>query len=391
MNKTMTRVVWIGLAVLLVAVLVVVRMRRVQEKETAPTAASRVPAVHVVVVRDGHAAAVRHVLGTVVGTEEVDIASRVTAQVLAVRVREGDPVRRGQVLAVLDARELEDAVASAEAPVLMAKEGVAAAETAFAVQRSITARDRVLVDAKAIAQEQWDRSRAAEAAAGAQREAAKGQVTIAERRLSQARTQLGYAQLTAPFDGVVAARLADPGSLAVPGRPIVRIMRERGIRVRAALPAGDFAQLRAGQAVTLRVGDIPVAARISRVVPAMGDAHLAAFEVDLADPPAGLVSGATVGVDVELGGATGLVIPADTLLESERGAFVFRVVDGVVHPVKVEVIVRSSGETVVRGAVTAGDRIVQAQTARLMTLAEGSKVRVIDEPAATRGASDEPR
>jgi RND family efflux transporter MFP subunit len=247
------------------------------------------------------------------------------------------------------------------------------------------------VDAKAIAPEQWDRSRAAEAAAGAQREAAKGQVTIAERRLSQARTQRGYAQLTAPFDGVVAARLADPGSLAVPGRPIVRIMRERGIRVRAALPAGDFAELRAGQAVTLLVGDTPIGARISRVVPAMGDAHLAAFEVDMADPPAGLVSGATVGVDVALGGATGLVVPMDALLESDRGAFVFRVVDGVVHLAKVDVLARSSGEAVVRGAVTAGDRIVQAQTARLMTLAEGTKVRVADEPAATRGASDEPR
>ncbi len=109
------------------------------------------------------------------------------------RVREGDPVRRGQVLAVLDARELEDTVAAAEAPLQTAKEGLAASETAFAVQRSTTARDRVLVDAKAIAQEQWDGSRAAEAAAGAQREAAKGQVTVAERRLNQARTQLGYA------------------------------------------------------------------------------------------------------------------------------------------------------------------------------------------------------
>jgi RND family efflux transporter MFP subunit len=390
-NKTMTRMIWAGVAVLVVIGLVAVRMRRVHEKETAPTVGSHLTAVQVVTVREGRAATARHVLGTVVGTEEVDLASRVTAQVLAIRVREGDPVRRGQVLAELDARELADAVAAAEAPLLAAKEGVAAAETAFAVQQSTTARDRVLVDARAIAQEQWDRSRAAEAAAAAQREAAKGQLTIAERRLSQARTQLGYAQLTAPFDGVVAARLADPGTLAVPGRPIIRIMRERGIRVRAALPAGDFAQLRTGQTVMLRVGDTPVAAHVSRVVPAMGDAHLAAFEVDLADPPTGLVSGATVGVDVALGGAAGLVVPQDALLESGRGTFVFRVVDGVIHPAKVDVLMRSSGEAVVRGAVAAGDRIVQAQTARLMTLAEGTKVRASDEAHATRGASDEPR
>jgi len=386
-----TRVIWISAAVLIVAGLAAVRMRRVQEKDTAATAAPQVPAVHVIAVRGGSAASVRHVLGAVVGTEEVDVASRVTAQVISVRVREGDLVRRGQVLAVLDARELEDAVAAAEAPQQMAKAGLAAAETALGVQRSITARDRVLVDAKAIAQEQWDRSRAAEAGADAQRQAAIGQVTIAERRLSQARTQLGYAQLTAPFDGRVAARLADPGTLAVPGRAIVRIVQERGVRVRAALAASDFALLRAGQAVTLRFGETPIAARIARVVPAMGDAHLAAFEVDVADPPAGLVSGATVGVDVELGGTTGLAIPADALLESERGAFVFRVVDGVVHPIKVDVLVQSGGDVIVRGALTAGDRIIRAQTARLMTLAEGTKVHVSDETAATPGGSNAPR
>ena len=385
MTTKTTRVIWISVALLIVAGLAAVRMRRVQEKDTAATAAPPVPAVHVIAVRGGSAASVRHVLGAVVGTEEVDVASRVTAQVISVRVREGDMVRRGQVLAVLDARELEDAVAAAEAPQQMAKAALAAAETALGVQRSITARDRVLVDAKAIAQEQWDRSRAAEAGADAQREAAYGQVTIAERRLSQARTQLGYAQLTAPFDGRVAARLADPGTLAVPGRAIVRIVQERGVRVRAALAASDFALLRAGQAVTLRFGETPIAARIARVVPAMGDAHLAAFEVDVADPPAGLVSGATVGVDVELGGTAGLAIPADALLESERGAFVFRVVDGVVHPIKVDVLVHSGGDVIVRGALTAGDRIIRAQTARLMTLAEGTKVHVSDETAATPG------
>jgi RND family efflux transporter MFP subunit len=390
-NKTMMRVIWIGAAVLVVAGLAAVRMKRVQEKETAPTATAVLPTVHVVTVRDGRVAVVRHVLGAVVGTEEVNVASRVTAQVVAVHVREGDVVRRGQVLAVLDARELEDAVAAAEAALQTVKEGLAASETAFAVQRSTTARDRVLVEAKAIAQEQWDRSRAAEAASAAQLEAARGQVTIAERRLSQTQTQRGYARLTAPFGGVIAARLADPGALAVPGRAIVKLVHERGVRVRAALPAGDFAGLRKGQTVVLRVGDTPVATHISRVLPTMGEAHLAAFEVDVADPPAGLVSGATVGVDVDLGGEAGLVVPADTLLETANGSFVFRVVDGVVHPVKVDVLVRSSDDAIVRGAVTAGDRLVQAQTSRLMTLAEGTKVRVAEARAASRGASNEPR
>ncbi len=391
MTRTTRNIIGIGTAVLVVLALGAVRMRRVQERETAPVAARVVPSVTVATVGEGHAAVVRHALGTVAGAEEADVAPRVTGQIITVHVREGDAVRRGQVLAVLDARELQDGVAAADAAVQTARESLAAADTALAVQRSTTARDRVLVDARAIAQEQWDRSRAAEAAVAAQREAAQGQVAIAGRRLSQARIQLGYARLTAPFDGVVSARLADPGALAVPGRPVVRVVRGRAVRIRASLPAGDFAGLRTGQPVTLRAGEADVVATVSRVLPAMGDSHLASFEIDVADPPAALVSGATVGVDVDLPGAAGLVVPLDALLDTAHGSFAFRVVDGVVHPVKVEVLVRSSGEAIVRDGVVAGDRLVQGQTSRLMTLAEGTEVRVAETRAASRGASDESR
>jgi RND family efflux transporter MFP subunit len=373
----MKRVIWLGIVVLVAAGLVAVRMKRVQEKESAPTVATVAPAVQVATVREGRVVRTRQVLGTVVGAEEADVAPRVMAQIVDVRVREGDVVTRGQVLAQLDARELEDAVAEAETALQTAKEALAAADTALAVQRATTARDRVLVDAKAIAKEQWDRSRAAEAAATAQQEAAQGQVTIAERRLSQAKVRLDYARLTAPFDGVVAARLADPGSLGVPGRPVVKLVRQRGIRVRAALPAEDFAALHVGQPVVLDVGPNGLTVRVSRVVPAMGEAHLAVFEADVADPPPSLVSGATVGVAVQLTAATGLTVPADTLFDTAGGTFVWRVSDGTVHAVKVTVLARSQDDAVVSGALAAGDRVVEAQPARMMALVDGAAVQAV--------------
>lgn len=372
----MKKLGWILVILLIVIGLVAVRMKRMHEKESAPLVKIVPPAVQVATVAEGRVAHTRHVLGTVIGSDEAEVAPRIMGQVLKVLVREGAAVKAGQLLAVIDPREIQDAVAQAEAGVAAAKEGLAAARTAYDAQHAATARDKTLFEAKAISQEQWDRSRAADEAAAARLEAAKAQVTVAEKRLDQARTRLGYTRLTAPFSGVVSARLADPGDLAVPGRPVLKLVHHTGVRVRAEVPAEDFINLKVGQPVTLALGEVTVQAAVSRVFPAMGKAHLATFEVDLSDPPAGFVSGATVGVDLELHGAEGVRVPADALLDGENGSWVFKVADGVVHPVQVQILARSLDDAVLTGDVAVGDSVVVARPSRLMTLAEGSKVTV---------------
>jgi len=371
----MKRTTWIVVAVLIVAALVAVRVKRVREKENAPLVSETAIAVDTVRVGEDTVARTRHVLGTVVGADEADITPRVMAQVTEVRVREGDSVRRGDLLVLLDARELEDAVAQAEAGVQAAREGLAAAEMGHSAQLDATARDKRLYEAKAISQEQWDRSRATEAASAARLASARAQVEIAVRRLDQVRTRRDYCRLTAPFTGVVARRLADPGDLAVPGKPLLEIVGQENIRVRASVPPEDLSDLEVGQPVVLTLGERSVDATVSRVFPAMGQSHLATFEADLASPPPGFVSGATVGVDVYLSSAAGLAVPVAALLEGSNGAWVFRVVDSTVHPVEVTVEERSLEAVVVTGSLAPGDVVVAARPSRLMTFADGMKVQ----------------
>jgi hypothetical protein len=92
--------------------------------------------------------------------------------------------------------------------------------------------------------------------------------------------------------------------------------------------------------------------------------------------PTGLVSGATVGVDVPVASAVGWVVPERALLEGEAGAFVFRVSEGRAHPVSVHVASRSQEAAVVTGPLQARDRVIVAQPSRLMTLAEGTPVTI---------------
>ncbi len=371
---------WLGLlvAVTIVAGLVAVRMERVHQKVDTPTLAAFPVSVRVATVAHGNVVHTRHVLGHVYGEEEAEVAPRISAEVLEVLVREGDHVRRGQAIANLDPRELEDAVAEAEARVESAREALAAAQTGLSVQTDATARDRTLFDAKAISKEQYDRSVAVEAGARAEQRAAASGLDVANEALDAARTRLGYARLKAPFAGNVARRLVDPGDLAVPGRPLMVLVRHGGVRVRAQLAEEEFPLLHVGQPVTMEAGGVRVEARVSRVFPSLDASHLATLEVDLAAPPVGFVAGATVGLDLALRSTEGLVVPADALLQGERGSFVFTAKDGKVHVVKVDVDGRSTTEAVVRGELQNGDSVIVAQPSRLMTLAENSSVHVVE-------------
>ena len=259
------RIIGIVVIIAIVAVLVIVRAKRVRQKEGAPLVKEVPVAVQTARVSEGRVVRTSHVLGMVVGAEETDLAPQIMARVLEVKVREGAVVQAGQLLARLDEREFQDAVTEAEAT-------LAAAEAAYQAQRDTTARDKRLFEVKAIAQEQWDRSQAADAAASAQLESAK-------QRLNLARTRLGYCQLVAPANGVVARRLADPGDLAVPGKPLLQLVSQQSVRIRASLPPEDFAGLHLGQPVSLRTDRASVDAVVSRVFPAMGDSHLASFRV----------------------------------------------------------------------------------------------------------------
>lgn len=351
---------------IVVAGLVAVRVRRVHQKDSAPLVTVVVPAVTTAPITSERVIQSRHALGMVLGADEADVAPQVMARVTQINVREGDVVQPKQVLALLDDREFQDAVAEAEAM-------QAAAQTAWQAQRDATARDQRLFKVKGIAQEQWDRSQATEAAA-------RAQMQVAEKRLDQTRARLAYCRVTSPFEGVVARRLADPGDLAVPGKPLFKVIRQQSVRVRAQLPPEDLPGLHPGLPVTLSGAAGSLTATVTRVFPAMGDNHLAAIEVDLAKPPAGFVSGATVGVDIAVSDSQGLSVPPEALLEGESRAWVF-VVDArqTVHPVQVRVLARSADRVAVAGdTLQAGAAVIVARPSRLMTFTAGMQVTVSD-------------
>ena len=158
----------------------------------------------------------------------------------------------------------------------------------------------------------------------------------------------------------------------------MKLVRQQGVRVRTEVPPKDFPSLHVGQAVTLSLGEHNIQAAVSRVFPAMGVNHLAAIEADLANPPVGFISGATVGVDIHLSTAEGLSVPTDALLEGEKGSYVFAIHENIVHPVKVEVLSRTLDAALVSGNVQEGESVIVARPSRLMTFGKGTNVLVAE-------------
>jgi len=372
----MKRMGWIIVLVMVIAALVAIRSKRVDQKENAPLLTPAPPTVEVSQVRMGRVADTRHVTGAIIADNEAAVAPQIMAQILEIKVREGDHVSSGDLLAVLDTRELEEVLSQAEAGFEANRGGIAAAEAAWQTQKAATDRDLLLFEAKAISEEQWEVSRTLEISALARLDAARAELQIAAKRRDQARTRRGYAELRAPFDGRVVDRSADPGDLAIPGKAVLTLIRNGSVRVRVQLPADDLSAITEGLPLQLSLGGATIDATISRVVPAMDRSRLAVFEVDLHTPPASFVSGAIVGVDLELWGSEGIVVPTGALLEGENGIWVFTVEYATVHPLKVEVRAQSTTEAVVIGGLDEGDVVVIAQPSRLMLLADGMKVLV---------------
>jgi len=245
--------------------------------------------------------------GVVQARTTATISPRVLAPVREVRVSPGDRVRRGQTLIVLAGDDLAAGARAARSAALAAEQGakaagaeLEAAEAGLALARASHNRIAGLqVRRSATAQELDDVTatlRSAEAAvtgASARALQAKLAVESAHATSDQASTTESFTTIAAPFDGMVTEKMVEPGNMASPGLPLLRLEDTRGFRLEVRVDEARIGQIRIGDRVPLFLGLATTAingtvAEVSRAV----DADARAFLVKIALPDApGLRSG----------------------------------------------------------------------------------------------------
>jgi RND family efflux transporter MFP subunit len=193
--------------------------------------------------------------GTVKSRTVANIAPRMTARILEIKVNAGDKVKKGADIARLDEREIRAQENSALAALAGAN---AQASRAQADER----RTRSLYSKEAATRENFDAvvARAKEAQAGV------GQATSA---VSEIRSHLADTLLRAPFDGVVVKRLQQPGDMGLPGVPVITMQTPKGLRLEADVPATCAGRYRTGMDVTVRIDALgqTVNAQIDEISP----------------------------------------------------------------------------------------------------------------------------
>lgn len=277
-------------------------------------------------------------------------------------VEAGARFRAGQVLARLDARPLDNTVATAEAAV---------AEIAARLDQQSRERDRThrLFDAGAASREEVEQIDAGVVGLRALADAAAA-------RLREARRASAEGVLVAPFDGTVVAVGLQAGEFASPGATVLEVAGDGAVEVEVEVPETFVDALRPGEAVRVR---LPFAGRevtgtvATRGAAAGGVGRL--FPVVVAiDRTAGVLAGMTAEIEVVAGGAQALSVPLSAVVNpgGARPA-VFRVVDGRAERVAVELGGIVGDRVAVSGGLAAGDRVVVAGAAML---ADGDLVEV---------------
>jgi RND family efflux transporter MFP subunit len=185
--------------------------------------------------------------GTVKSRTVANIAPKMTARIIEIKVKAGDKVKKGDIIARLDERDIK----AQEQAALAALAGAhAQANRAQADEQ----RTRSLYSKEAATRENFDAvvARANEVLAG---------VSQAASTVTEIRSHLADTLLLAPFDGTVVKRLKEPGDMGLPGVPLVTLQTPQGLRLEADVPSTCAGRYRIGMDVTVRIDTLGLSTR----------------------------------------------------------------------------------------------------------------------------------
>ena len=213
--------------------------------------------------------------GPLVAEQQADISAERNGRIETVNVRIGDRVKKGQVLAQLDDREVQATCAAHKAHMQSAlaqlHEWQAEQSTAEADLRRATA----MRDAKIISEENWEHAKYRVDETIAEVARYREEAAAAEANLNLANVQLAQSRITAPFGGVVGRISVRLAQEVKPGDVLFWVTAESPLQVLFTVPEIEMAAFTTGKPLELTTADYPnlhQAARISRVSPVVDPA-----------------------------------------------------------------------------------------------------------------------
>jgi multidrug efflux system membrane fusion protein len=255
-------------------------------------------------------------IGSVRAAQTTDLSAQIMGNIVALNVREGDRVRAGQVLAVIDDAQPRAAVDRAQGAVMAADKEAIAMQSDASLAESTFKRYDNLRQKNSVSAQEFDEVKARMQAAQARLELAHAGQQQARAALAQANSQLGFTRVRAPFDGLITAKRADLGMVAAPGMPLLTIEDTRHYQLIVTVDESDMAAVKSGATVPVSLDSSPtqLTARVAQIVPAADPgSHSFTVKLDLAGSP-DLRSGLFGRARFAKGTREALVVPASALV-----------------------------------------------------------------------------
>ena len=292
--------------------------------------------------------------GTVVAENRVDVASRVMGYIRSIKAREGQSVKKGELLVHIDSADERAHLHEAEAGLAQAKARAEEAKldydrfNALRAQQAVTEREFQQVALKyQIAEKGLHAARAG---------------------LAQARAQVQYVDITAPISGVVVAKHKDNGDMANPGEPILTIEDPTHLELQTYVKEQQINHIQLGDVVMAAVQALgaTIEGHVAQIVPS-GDAttHSYLVKATLAAIP-GLKSGMFASVSFAVGKTHGIMIPRTAIVSSSDIPGVYMVdTDNSVHFRMIRTGREWDGNIEVLSGLNPGERIVVSSSTPL--------------------------
>jgi len=334
--------------------------------------------------------------------DQASVMPKISAPVKTFYVKRGDHVAKGQLLAVLENRDLAAAVGDNKgvyqqaqsalrttAAATVPEESNKAQQDALAAKQAMDAAQKVyesrkqLFDQGALARRLVDEANVAYVQARStyeiaqkhlqaqqsvsrveQVKSAEAQVESAKSKYEGAEAQLSYSEIRSPIAGTIADRPLFAGEMASAGTPVITVMNISRVIARANVPVAQAVALKAGAPATISQtdADIQGAGKITVVSPAV-DPNSTTVEVwvEAANPGERFKPGATVRVEIIAETIKdAIVVPPAALLPSAEGGVQAMVVgaDSTAHEKKIEVGVRETDKVQIVKGLDAGEKVI---------------------------------
>ncbi|MFZ5646568.1 MAG: efflux RND transporter periplasmic adaptor subunit [Bacillota bacterium] len=311
---------------------------------------SKVPVETVPVKADSISAAINY-SGTVVSNNDTVISSKIIGRITSLPVKEGDVVRKGDLLCVIDDSEYSGKINTL-------RQRVSTAELNFQFLDQQLAKYEQLYKAQATSELNYLQYKL-------QRDVAASQLEEARFSLRELEIALDSAYIKAPFNGIVSSLQSRIGDMAMAGKPILILSDTNSLKAQVKVTENDLAAIREGMEVVLSSSLLSgiLKSRVEKIYPS-ADPQTRTTMVEILLPGAILKPGTSVNVAFLLGSREKtLVVPAGSMMEDKAGHYVYVVKEGKAVRRNVTTGIKNDTMVEITGGLAEGEEIIASDLA----------------------------